>query len=388
MNNQVYSSKNSVYFLFINGPHHVHHLIGPALTFASIQNKYKTIIVSGCPNNTSIIKKVHKSYKNAKFKLIEIAVPLRYKFKWYKKDKLYPPPYNAFGKIVFLLRDASAIVTTSHLIPKLIKKYRINNPFLFYLYHGMGTRAYGFEESQGEFDYLLIPGKYYKDRLISEGVCKKEQLALVGHPKFDWLNNKTSKNNKLFNNNNPIFYYNPHWELEISSFIKWRNIILEFFKKNIQYNLIFSPHPLIKHNAYNKNYSINHNLEDAENIIIDFESEKLLDETYIKNADVYIGDVSRMAVYWVIKRPRPCIFINAHGINWANDESYIIWNFGIVIEKQKYLAETILKSLNNKDYELKQKNLKDSFIYTNKTKSSSTLCAEFLIEKLVHNREK
>ena len=59
----------------------------------------------------------------------------------------------------------------------------------------MGTRAYGFEESQGEFDYLLIPGKYYKDRLISEGVCKKEQLALVGHPKFDWLNNKTSKNN-------------------------------------------------------------------------------------------------------------------------------------------------------------------------------------------------
>ena len=75
-------------------------------------------------------------------------------------------------------------------------------------------------------------------------------------------------------------------------------------------------------------------------------------------------------------------------INWANDESYIIWNYGIVIEKQKYLAETILKSLNNKDYELKQKNLKDSFIYTNKTNSSSTLCAEFLIEKLVHNREK
>ena len=60
----------------------------------------------------------------------------------------------------------------------------------------------------------------------------------------------------------------------------------------------------------------------------------------------------------------------------------------MVIEKQKYLAETVLKSLNNKDYELKQKNLKDIFIYTNKTKSSSMLCAEFLFEKLVHNREK
>ena len=388
MRNQTYSSKKSVYFLFINGPHHVHHLIGPALTFASIQNQYKTIIVSGNPNNTTIIKKIHKSFNNADFELIEIPVPLRYKFKWYKGNKLYPPIYDRLEKIASLIHNALAIVTTSHLIPGLLKKHGINNPFLFYLYHGIGTRAYSFELSQGQFDYLLVPGKYYRDRLINEGVCKEEQLALVGHPKFDWLKNNSSKKNKLFNNNNPIFYYNPHWELEISSFIKWRNIILNFFKKNIQYNLIFAPHPLIKHNAYNKNYSINHNLEDAENIIIDFESEKLLDETYIKNADVYIGDVSSMAVYWVIKRPRPCIFINAHGINWANDESYIIWNYGIVIEKQKYLAETILKSLNNKDYELKQKNLKDSFIYTNKTKSSSTLCAEFLIEKLVHNREK
>ena len=135
-------------------------------------------------------------------------------------------------------------------------------------------------------------------------------------------------------------------------------------------------------------YSINHNLEDADNIIIDFESEKLIDGTYIVNADVYIGDVSSMAVYWVIKRPRPCIFINAHGVNWKNDESYNIWNYGRVIEKPKYLAETVLKSLKNKDYELKQKSLKNSFIYTNKSKSSSMLCADFLIEKLIHHRLK
>jgi len=388
MKSQACSSKKSVYFLFINGPHHVHHLIGPALTFASIQNQYKTIIVSGNPNNTTIIKEICKSFNNADFELIEIPVPIRYKFKWYKGDKLYPPIYDRFGKIASLIHNALAIVTTGHQIPRLLKKYGINNPFLFYLYHGIGTRAYSFEPSQGQFDYLLVPGKYYRDRLINEGICKKEQLALVGHPKLDWLNSNNSKNNKLFNNNNPIFYYNPHWELEISSFIKWRNIILNFFKKNIQYNLIFAPHPLIKHKAYNKNYSINHDLDDAENIIIDFESEKLLDGTYIINADVYIGDVSSMAVYWVIKRPRPCIFINAHGIKWENDESYNIWNYGTVIEKPKYLAETVFKSLNNKDYELKQKNLKNSFIYTNKRKSSSTLCADFLIEKLIHPRVK
>ncbi len=387
MKNQNDSNKKSVYFLFINGPHHVHYLIGPALTFASIQNKYKTVLVSGSPNNTAIINEIHKSFKNANFELLEIPVPLRYKLKWYKGGKSFPPPYERFGKIAFLLRNASAIVTTSNLILDLAKKHRINKPLLFYLYHGIGTRAFGFEPSRGQFDYLFIPGNYYKDRLISEGVCKEEQLALVGDPKLDLLNNKSSNKSKLFNNNNPIFYYNPHWDLKISSFIKWADIILDFFKKNSQYNLVFAPHPLIKHNAFNKRYSINHKIKDAENIIIDFESEKLLDGTYIENADVYIGDVSSMAVYWVIRRPRPCIFINAHRVNWKNNESYTIWNYGMVIEEPKDLENTVLKSLHNKEYELKQKNLKSRFIYTDKKRSSSKLIADFLIEKLVHSKK-
>ena len=131
MNNQIYSSKNSVYFLFINGPHHVHHLIGPALTFASIQNKYKTILVSVSPNNTTIINMVLKLFENANFELLEIPVPLRYKFKWYKVGKLYPPPYDRFRRIAFLLCNALAIVTTSHSMLELIKKHRINNSLLF-----------------------------------------------------------------------------------------------------------------------------------------------------------------------------------------------------------------------------------------------------------------
>ena len=42
----------------------------------------------------------------------------------YKKTKLYPPPYHAFKKISSTLRNALAIISTSHLIPKLAKKYR------------------------------------------------------------------------------------------------------------------------------------------------------------------------------------------------------------------------------------------------------------------------
>lgn len=383
MNDKYSSKRKSVYFLFINGPHHVHHLIMPALTFATIQNKFKTILVSGSAKNTAMINEIKESFKGANFELIEIPPPLRYRFKWYKKTKLYPPPYHAFKKISSNLRNALAIISTSHLIPKLAKKYRVLRPINFYLYHGVGTRAYSFEKSQGSFDYLLIPGKYYKNRLINEGVCEEKQLSIVGHPKFDWLYNKKLKSEKLFNNNNPTFYYNPHWELKLTSFIKWQNIILDFFIKNNQYNLIFAPHPLIKHNSINSGYNLSINKNKEKNIIIDYESERLLDGTYLKNSDVYIGDVSSMIAYWIKIKERPCIFINAHNIDWKNNESYTMWNYGSVVNDPKHFSNYIIESLEKKTGVNKQKNVKNNFIFDNGKSSSSTLCANFLLEKLI-----
>ena len=50
------SKKSSVFFLFINGPHHVYHLIEPALSFASMEHKFNSVFVSGNPINSKIIK--------------------------------------------------------------------------------------------------------------------------------------------------------------------------------------------------------------------------------------------------------------------------------------------------------------------------------------------
>ncbi len=52
--------KKSVCFLFINGPHHVYHLIEPALSFASTKKDYKSVFISGNPVNTSIIINSHR----------------------------------------------------------------------------------------------------------------------------------------------------------------------------------------------------------------------------------------------------------------------------------------------------------------------------------------
>ena len=52
--------------------------------------------------------------------------------------------------------------------------------------------------------------------------------------------------------------------------------------------------------------------------------------TYTTLADVYLGDVSSQ-VYEFLRTPRPCVFLDAHGVDWAGDENYAHWRFGPVV---------------------------------------------------------
>lgn len=144
----------TVLFLFINGPHHVYHLILPALRFSALKNGIETIFISGNPLNTKIINDTKKITGINNFTLIDIPLPLRYRIKNYK-NRLYPPVYTRIKKVIKYLRNANAIISTSHSFPEHLSKYEIKKPTLIYLYHGTGTRAYGFESSLKEFDHIL-----------------------------------------------------------------------------------------------------------------------------------------------------------------------------------------------------------------------------------------
>ena len=370
----------TVLFLFINGPHHVYHLILPALRFSALKNEIETIFISGNPLNTKIINDTKKITGLNNFTLIDIPLPLRYRIKNYK-NRLYPPVYTRIKKVIKYLRNANAIISTSHNFPEYLSKYEIKRPTLIYLYHGTGTRAYGFESSLKEFDHILIPGQYHKDRLIKSFPVKDGQLEMVGVPKLDWMKIKKSKSQRLFNNDNPIFYYNPHWEIEFSSYLKWKDVILEFFKQKKFYNLIFSPHPLIQHLSKKTGYELNEKNIVEDNILVDLESDQCLDGTYTSMADVYIGDISSMVTEWVMQKPRPCIFINAHNVNWKGNDDYYMWRFGKVVNELKEFEDAVKKSTHHNDFEKIQKKLKNEFIYSS-DKSSSDLCARFIETKL------
>ena len=37
------------------------------------------------------------------------------------------------------------------------------------------------------------------------------------------------KKTNLFNNDAPVFYYNPHWDMKLSSYLKWEKTMNSFF---------------------------------------------------------------------------------------------------------------------------------------------------------------
>ena len=127
--------------------------------------------------------------------------------------------------------------------------------------------------------------------------------------------------------------------------------IIQYFQNNNQYNLIFSPHPLIKNYSSRNNIDIDFDKIKSNNIIVDFYSNDTVDGSYLNVADVYIGDVSSMVTDFIIKKNKSCIFINSHNIDWQNNKSFEFWNCGKVINKLTEFDSTIDSALKSNKYD-------------------------------------
>ena len=371
--NSFFADEKSVVFLFINGPHHVYHAIIPALTFAKNNPDLRTIIVSGNRINLNIITYYHLRMGEPKCEIVSLPLPWRYKILNYK-NKLYRHPSRQWEKIHPFLKESLAVVSTSHDAPHYFAKYKITKPKLFYLFHGTGTREYGFELNLNQFDLLMIPGPYHKKRLNKDASISKSKLIQVGYTKNDTFQYSDFKEQKLFPKNQTTFYYNPHWDVELSSLPKWGRYILDYFKNHSQFNLIFAPHPLVKHYNTKYNLDLNYSSFTSDNTLIDFDSQKNMNGFYCIHADIYLGDVSSMLFEWINYKPRPCIFINTNNIEWENDENYSNWRIGHVINSLDEFNDIIGIAIGSKTKFAEQISYKNKMIYKG-VKSPSEIAA-------------
>lgn len=212
---------------------------------------------------------------------------------------------------------------------------------LVYTQHGAGDRAGPFEPRLRKFDLIFAAGAKQRDRILAEGLATPERCAVVGYPKFDIVTALKPDLPQLFAERRPTVLYNPHFSADLGSWRRWGRQVLEIFANQRRYNLIFAPHLRLFGSAQPDQIAELAPFLGHPDIHIDLgATSAAIDMTYTRLADLYLGDVSSQ-VYEFLATPRPCLFLNAHGVAWEADQSYGHWRFGPVLDDPASLLSAL-----------------------------------------------
>lgn len=237
-----------------------------------------------------------------------------------------------------MLGTYDALVVPETTTTLLKTRFGMQHPKLIFCPHGAGDRSISVSPDIAHFDFVLLPGEKTRDRMIEGGIVRQRDHAIIGYPKFDAPH--LAAPTQFFDNHRPTVLYNPHFDPVLSSWHDFGLKVLEYFAGRQTYNLIFAPHVMLfqrrvlasaEHRKFRFRHEIPARYRRLDHIRIDIGSERSVDMSYTRNADLYIGDVSSQ-IYEFIQRPRPAIFLNAHGAQWHDDPSYGFWHFGQVVD--------------------------------------------------------
>jgi hypothetical protein len=245
-------------------------------------------------------------------------------------------------------RSFDAVVVSEKTTLLLKTRYGLDNVKLIHTRHGAGDRAIGFNPESAGFDLVLVSGPKIRDRLMKDAGLKPEQIALVGYPKFDLC-----ANNRFADSfpapERPTVLYNPHPSPKLSSWFRHGAAVLEAFRGQDRYNLIFAPHVML----FERKWVVTVDPPSLARVVspapefareprihIDTGSAASSDMSYTNRADIYLGDVSSQ-VYEFLRAPRPCLFLDSHGVDWRGDPNYLHWQAGPVLESPEGLLDTI-----------------------------------------------
>ncbi|VAV90730.1 hypothetical protein MNBD_ALPHA04-51 [hydrothermal vent metagenome] len=237
------------------------------------------------------------------------------------------------------LRPFDLIVSTERTCLMLKRRWGDDGPDFAYIPHGSGDRNVAYHPALKDFDLMLLSGQKLVDQMVAHDIVPAEKCRVIGYPKFDGLIGRAPE--KFFDNENPMFLYNPHFDPYLSSWYDEGEAILDwFYQRPDQFNLIFAPHVMLffKSTHISPEYKKSRRRPDvaqkyleAENIRVDTDSPRLFDMSYTIAADAYIGDVSSQ-VYEFLYRARPVYFIDTHsGGHSAQNPAYEFWLNGPVV---------------------------------------------------------
>lgn len=249
------------------------------------------------------------------------------------RDGLFDLPTRKRVHILYrwLFRRYPVLVTTESTSARLRNDRKFQS-LLIRIRHGAGDTATRVDDTRlDRFDFSLVGGEKDKRRLMAAGLATEDNCVVAGYGKFELIKPAS----RLFDNDNPIALYNPHSRRDLSSWFKHGKALVRQMEQISDWNFVIAPHvrtvggPRIK--------------SKAANIHVDLGSVRSIDMTYTQAASVYIGDASSQ-VYEFLREPRPCIFVNSHGVDWRGKEQFAHFRLGQVIERPEELGPALARA--------------------------------------------
>ncbi len=282
------------------------------------------------------------------------------------------------------LRSYDAVVSLEEVAHVLFAGHaRPNRPALIFITHGAGDRAFPSMADSGRFDLILVKGTKDVERYLARGWARRGHIAATGNVKLETTARMRTTAQALFPNNRPVTLYNPHKARGQGSWKRFAEPLLELFQQPGADNLIVAPHVKM---FRRRSRRVRDRLRSRSrpNILVDPGSPASLDGTYIETADIYLGDVSSQ-VYDFLARPRPCVFLNAHGTEWRNDPHFANWHLGEVIDDPADLEAALARApMLHEDYVARQQEL--AAASNGQTEGAARRSAEAIIRFLEDGR--
>ncbi|MBB5686185.1 glycosyl transferase [Sphingobium boeckii] len=222
----------------------------------------------------------------------------------------------------------------------LLKRLPGRRPVMIHFPHGAGDRAKGFDPRIALFDHVLVAGPLIYQRTLAQGLATAENCTIAGSIKLAVLTGPDAPPPaNPFADDKPIVLFNPHFDTRLSSW-SMAEALIDRIAVDGRFNLIIAPHARLYDRMDAAERARWRNRPAAPNIVFDFDSSKLGDMTYTRLADIYLGDVSSQ-VYEFLHRPRPCLFADAHGVNWRGNPDYQMWTLGDVCTTPDQIVDAI-----------------------------------------------
>lgn len=328
-------------FLYPYHEYHVFHSAPSAFELSRLEPDLEVYLLSSSKNSSDLLHQLGNLYPGHRCIHYDLSQPWNFRYLNVGRRR-FPSPRIMIRRHANLLKEMNVIVGTNHPIVSTLHDAGITGPKLIMAFHGAGDRAYGFSRRLEKFDLLLLSGKKKYNRLKRSRLLRRDNWAIVGYPKFDVVQESERTGNSLFPEDRPVVLYNPHFRRHLSSWYQWGRQVMDFFVSSPRYNLIFAPHVELKGRKQKR--LLLRKYRNHPHIHIDLGSPASINMTYTNMASIYLGDASGQ-VGEFLRHPRPCLFLNTHGVNWKSNPDYLHWSLGPVIDTPGQLEEALAESV-------------------------------------------